>query len=236
MPKNVRTRAHASNGVRNWATKRAGVGGLMVRLVVVAIVLMVGSGCLGAYEERARAEAERAEADRIAAEAEANRSQIEAQAEAEAARIQAQADADAERVRAEAERAQAQAEADRAASEIQRALGDRAISEAVADQVTANSEYIRAQASVTHAQANQYNANAWALYALAGAGLLLMVGGAVFMILAGMANLIRARTLSEQYPPVRELPQADPDGFLARWGYALEHKALTLGARETNNG
>lgn len=231
MPKNARTRAHASNGVRIWATERAGVGGLMARFVVVAIVIFVGSGCLGAYEERARAEAERAEADRIAAEAEANRSQIEAQAEAEAARIQAEAAADAERARAEAERVQAQAEADRAASEIQRALGDRAISEAVADQVTANSEYIRAQAGVTHAQANQYNANAWALYALAGAGLLMTIGVAVFLILTGMANLRRARTLSERRSPVRDLPQPDPDGFLARLGYVLEHKALEMKER-----
>jgi hypothetical protein len=177
-------------------------------LVLVAGVLVVGSGCMpGVQEERARTEAERAQAERVAAEAAADRERIEAEADAAAARIAAQVKADVDRARAEAERVQAQAEADRAASEIQRALGDRAISEAVADQVAANSEFIRARATVERAQASQYKANAWALYALAGAGLLMIVGVAVRLILAGVANVKRV-SYSSRIIEARRRPRA----------------------------
>lgn len=169
------------------------VGDRLKWLLVVAILLVVGSGCMPAVKlAEADAETERAAAERASAEAQADQARIQAEAEARATELEAQARADAERARAETERVQAQAEADRAASEIQRALGDRAISEAVADQVTANSEFIRARATVERAQASQYKAGAWALYALAGGGLLMIVGVAVRLILAGVANVRRA--------------------------------------------
>ncbi len=199
MPKNARTRAHASNGVRNWATKRDGVGGLMARLIVVAIVLMMGSGCLGAYEERARAEAERAEAGRIAAEAEANRSQIEAQAEAEAARIQAKADADVERARAEAERLRAQERADQAASEIQRAIGDRSVSEAIAYNVRSTARQAElmaeAQAKRLEADAAKTTAESYATYALMAVAGILALGFAIFLVQAGAALVRQSKAI-----------------------------------------
>lgn len=162
-----------------WLRKEASL------LVLVAVVALVGSGCMGAIEDQAAA-------SRARAEAEADRTVIQAEAEARAVELEAQAQADAERARAEAERIAAQAEADRAVSEIQRALGDRAISEAVADQVAANSEVIRARATVERARASQYKANTWAIYALAGAGLLMLVGVALRLILAGIANVRQA--------------------------------------------
>jgi hypothetical protein len=180
-------------------------------VLLTAILLLLGTGC-DAIDNHAQRAADLAEAERIATEAEANERKIQAEAEAAAKLTQAQAFADAERARGEATRIQAQADKDRAASEIQRALGDRAISEAVAGQVDANSEFIRAQATVERAQASQYKANTWAIYALAGAGLLMIVGVALRLILAGIADVSELRRdhriIEYQQQPTHQLPRS----------------------------
>lgn len=181
---------------------------------MVAIVLLVGPGGLGAYEERARAEAERAESDRIAA-------------EAEAARIQAEAAADAERARAEAERAQAQAEADRAASEIQRALGDQAISEAVADQLVANSEFIRAKAMLntrTPASTTQTHG----AIRLGGCGFVALGRHCDQTELDSIVQLKRAQAQALA-PYVQELLRPEAlNGFFERLGTQLHQRVLAM--------